>query len=232
MQSFLPTYGTTLGPVGIPMRDDHAFALDAIFKQLPAEDQRLRKAAIPAALLSLEPGERSDISWITTESIDRDKEIVLAAGMRDAHFLHNPLVTLNHCYDLPPVGRCVGLTPAPVADESPTAAPTTASATTPNCFPCVTFFKQGCLRLDHRFSRQHRLGHGYIDRQQHALRASMTKNNLNRFIDPGGLCCLPTSHNDHYSFFSPVFSLTFASVPTRFSASNFAFHVAALASCP
>jgi hypothetical protein len=45
MSSFLRTYGTTFGPVGIPMHGDQAIALDAIFKQLPAEDQRLLKAA-------------------------------------------------------------------------------------------------------------------------------------------------------------------------------------------
>jgi hypothetical protein len=93
MPDFLRTYGTTLGPVGIPMHDDQAFALDAIFKQLPAEDQRLRKASIPSALLNLTPGERADISWSTTETIDRDKEIVIAGGMRDDHFNHNPQIS-------------------------------------------------------------------------------------------------------------------------------------------
>lgn len=34
MTSFLRAYGTTLGPSGIPMRDDQEFSLDAIFKQL------------------------------------------------------------------------------------------------------------------------------------------------------------------------------------------------------
>jgi len=61
--SFLPTYGTTLGPIGIPMADEQAFALDAIIKQLSAEDQRLSKASIPSALLNLAAGERADISW-------------------------------------------------------------------------------------------------------------------------------------------------------------------------
>jgi len=105
MSDFLRTYGTTLGPVGVPMTDEQAFALDAVLKQLPAEDQRPRKAQLPAALLSLEPGERADVSWITTEAVDREQEIVLAAGMNDGHFRLNPLVTLGHNYWLPPVGR-------------------------------------------------------------------------------------------------------------------------------
>jgi hypothetical protein len=45
------------------------------------------------------------VSWITEESPDRAGDIVLAAGMDDAHFQLNPIVTLNHCYDQPPVGR-------------------------------------------------------------------------------------------------------------------------------
>ena len=33
------------------------------------------------------------------------RDIVLAAGMNDEHFKLNPVVTLQHAYWLPPVGR-------------------------------------------------------------------------------------------------------------------------------
>ena len=36
---------------------------------------------------------------------DRLGDIVLAAGMDDSHFQLNPIVTLNHAYDQPPVGK-------------------------------------------------------------------------------------------------------------------------------
>src|SRR5262249_44316969 len=50
-------------------------------------------------------GERADVSWITTEEIDREGEIVVARGMNDSHFRLNPIVTMQHCYYLPPVGK-------------------------------------------------------------------------------------------------------------------------------
>ena len=53
----------------------------------------------------LNPGERSDVSWISTESVDRMGEVVLAKGMNDGQFQQNPLVTLGHAYWMPPVGK-------------------------------------------------------------------------------------------------------------------------------
>ena len=51
------------------------------------------------------PGERSDVSWISTEEPDRTREVVLSAGLNDAQFKLNPIVTMNHCYYVPPVGK-------------------------------------------------------------------------------------------------------------------------------
>jgi hypothetical protein len=48
-------------------------------------------------------GERSDVSWISVETPDRQKEVVIAKGMNDSQFAVNPLVTLEHNYQLPPV---------------------------------------------------------------------------------------------------------------------------------
>jgi hypothetical protein len=45
------------------------------------------------------------VSWISTEETDRDKEIVTARGMNDSQFRMNPIVTLQHCYYMPPVGK-------------------------------------------------------------------------------------------------------------------------------
>ena len=53
----------------------------------------------------MNPGERSDVSWISTESVDRCGEVVLSRGMNDSQFQGNPLVTLGHAYYLPPVGK-------------------------------------------------------------------------------------------------------------------------------
>lgn len=105
MTTFLKHYGDTEGPLGLPMKDRQARTLEQLLRALPQEDRqlvRLVSAKAPAELLD---GERADVSWITTESIDRDGEIVLARGMNDAHFAANPLVTMQHCYGQPPVGR-------------------------------------------------------------------------------------------------------------------------------
>jgi hypothetical protein len=93
------------GPLGIPMREAQARLLEDVLKGLPAEDRTLCRLVTAKAPTEVMDGERADVSWITTEEIDRDGEIVVARGMTDAHFKLNPIVTMNHAYDQPPVGR-------------------------------------------------------------------------------------------------------------------------------
>jgi hypothetical protein len=88
------------------MTDRQASAIEAVLKALPRDDfYRYRKAIVAKAPTEWMAGERSDVSWISEESPDRDREVVVARGMNDAHFQLNPIVTLNHEYDVPPVGR-------------------------------------------------------------------------------------------------------------------------------
>lgn len=98
---------TTEGPLGFPLTDRQAIALESIIKALPKDSAyRYRKAVSPAAAPSeLLTGERSDVSWISTQDPDRDKEVVIARGMNDGQYKLNPIVTLQHCYHQPPVGR-------------------------------------------------------------------------------------------------------------------------------
>ncbi len=100
-------YGPCAGPLGIPCLDRQARALEALLHSLPREDERYAPGhlIIGKATSELLPGERADVSWISTEDVDRQREIVRAQGMNDDHFQLNPVVTLNHAYDLPPVGR-------------------------------------------------------------------------------------------------------------------------------
>jgi hypothetical protein len=96
----------TEGPLGFPMPDQTAQAVDALLKTLPkTNDYAYRKALVGRPPTELNPGERSDVSWISTESIDRQGEVVVARGMNDGQFRQNPLVTLGHAYWLPPVGK-------------------------------------------------------------------------------------------------------------------------------
>ncbi len=99
-------YGSAEGPLGFPMQDRQAFALESILKALPKEDAyRYRKAVQARGPSETLPGERSDVSWISTEDPDRTGEVVLARGMNDSQFKLNPIVTMQHAYSLPPVGR-------------------------------------------------------------------------------------------------------------------------------
>src|SRR6516164_11868134 len=93
------------GPLGIPMKDAQAKMLEGLLQSLPAEDRRLCRLVTAKAPTEVMDGERADVSWITTEEIDREGEIVVARGMKDAQFKLNPIVTMNHAYCCPPVGR-------------------------------------------------------------------------------------------------------------------------------
>ncbi len=80
---------------GIPGRSGHE----------SDEDHAYRKAVIPKAATEVLDGERTDVIWISTEAVDRDQEAVLARGMNDSQFALNPVVTLQHSYYPPPVGK-------------------------------------------------------------------------------------------------------------------------------
>jgi hypothetical protein len=120
-------YGSAEGPLGFPMTDKQAFALEAIIKSLPKDNAYAYRKIIvgeprsPAheaqgadaprsgfgfkAVTEVSGGERSDVSWISTEDPDRVGDVVCAKGMNDGQFRLNPIVTLNHSYTMPPVGR-------------------------------------------------------------------------------------------------------------------------------
>jgi hypothetical protein len=99
-------YGPSEGPLGFPLLDKQAQVLETLLKTLPkTQEYAYRKAVVPKAPTELLPGERADVSWISTENPDRCREVVLARGLNDSQFQHNPIVTLNHAYGCPPVGR-------------------------------------------------------------------------------------------------------------------------------
>jgi hypothetical protein len=99
-------YGTCEGPLGIPCLERQARSLDELLRKLPHDEMyEPGHLVIAKATTELLPGERADVSWISTEDPDRMRDVVLARGMNDEHFKLNPLVTLQHAYWLPPVGR-------------------------------------------------------------------------------------------------------------------------------
>ncbi len=106
MSTFPTSYFDTEGPFGLPMKDKQAQLLEAKLKEIPKDDAfAFRRASYARGLSEFQPEGRADVSWITEESADRAGDVVVAAGMDDSHFALNPLVTLNHDYAAPPVGR-------------------------------------------------------------------------------------------------------------------------------
>jgi hypothetical protein len=106
MAEFRKEFGTTLGPLNFPQLDKQARALDMLLRSLPkSREYEYRHAVIAKAPTELNPGERSDVSWISTETVDRTGEVVISRGMNNSQFVSNPVVTLGHAYYLPPVGR-------------------------------------------------------------------------------------------------------------------------------
>lgn len=90
------------GPFNIPLPDHLAYQLETIVKSLPRDPiYTLKRTALASKISN---SQRSDISWISEESMDRSGDIVLANGMDDSLFGANPVVTLNHNYELAPVG--------------------------------------------------------------------------------------------------------------------------------
>jgi hypothetical protein len=107
MSDILTThYGPVEGPLGFPMPDRAAHTLDTLLKSLPhTPEYEYRHLVTTKAATEINPGERSDVSWISSESPDRTREVVVAKGMNDSQFQGNPIVTLGHAYYLPPVGK-------------------------------------------------------------------------------------------------------------------------------
>lgn len=105
MSTFHKSYGTE-GPLGFPLSEKQARNLDTLLKALPkSKEFEYRKTVFLKAPTELNPGERSDVSWISTETPDRYDHVVFAKGMNDSQFALNPIVTLNHDYTCPPIGR-------------------------------------------------------------------------------------------------------------------------------
>ena len=88
---FLKDIWDTEGPLGIPMKDRQALAIEELLKGLPrTEDYQPRRVLLKDAMTEWTPGERADVSWISTEDRDRDLEVVISKGMNDEAFKLNP----------------------------------------------------------------------------------------------------------------------------------------------
>ncbi len=92
------------GPRGLQMTEATARAIEAKMKIAPKGDEfAYRRVSKSATDFQCDPGSRTDVSTITTEAVDRDREVVLAQGIDLTDY--NGAVMFAHDYKQPPVGR-------------------------------------------------------------------------------------------------------------------------------
>src|SRR5436305_15264665 len=102
------------GPMGLRMPEETARAIETASKGLPA-DFTYRRRAKSTSKFELVPGERADVSYITTDAPDREDEVVITKGGGWDGF--NKVVMWCHTYtptdgyDGLPVGSCQRLKP-------------------------------------------------------------------------------------------------------------------------
>jgi len=100
-------YGDCEGPFGFPMPSALASEIDRLWKDVSSEIKTLgyqRRASVSAAS-NFSEDERADTSYVTSDAVDRDREVVLPEGGDWKEFKKNPVVTFAHRYDELPVGR-------------------------------------------------------------------------------------------------------------------------------
>lgn len=114
------TYGGCVGPLGFPMKDGIAKEIDILLKKIPDDIKSAVSTTIdgeevqgycrvyqhPKAV-HVDLDERTDVSLITTASVDRDNEIVLPNGLDMKQFRRNMVVTFAHIYNALPVGKAL-----------------------------------------------------------------------------------------------------------------------------
>ena len=86
---------------GFLMPEATARRIDELARGLP-RDFGYRRRSAPAAELELDPGERTDVSTITTDALDRDRECVVPSG--GDWSAYNRVVPFAHDYRQLPAG--------------------------------------------------------------------------------------------------------------------------------
>ena len=88
-------------PTGYRIPEALARKIDGLSRNLP-KDLGYRRLARKSDEFTLDAGERTDVSLITTDAVDRDGEVVIPSG--GDWSTYNRVVTFAHRYDQLPVG--------------------------------------------------------------------------------------------------------------------------------
>jgi hypothetical protein len=113
-------YGDAEGPLGFPMRSEIAKVVEQALAQqsedlkslgctvlMPSGEEQFVQGYLRTfhRAKKVELGDREEVSWITTDSIDRDFEVIVPKGVDWGQFKKNPVVTWAHDYRALPMGR-------------------------------------------------------------------------------------------------------------------------------
>lgn len=93
------------GPFGFPMPEEDARELDKALEKAEEEILLLRRVTADSKSTAFVQGENADVSVITDDSVDEDGEIIDMKSINFDSFRKNPLVTFNHNYTNPPIGK-------------------------------------------------------------------------------------------------------------------------------
>lgn len=96
--------------LGIKTTEPTARKLDELIKTLPKNCTFRRRSAVGPVELS--SAQRTDVSFITTRAMDRDREIVLPEGIELEDYRANPIVLFGHDQNKP-VGKCLWVKATP-----------------------------------------------------------------------------------------------------------------------
>ena len=106
MSDFLKVYGNCTGPFGFPMQEEDARELDQLIEKHSKDSAfEYRRIVKNDGLESIVLKEKSDVSVVTTSQVDRDREIIKSEGVDWVSFRKNPVVSFQHKFNEPPVGR-------------------------------------------------------------------------------------------------------------------------------
>lgn len=106
MANYNKEFGNCIGPFGFPMFEPEARELDKILEENSKDSAFSYKHVVKSDSFDyFIDKERSDVSTVTDNSVDKDGEVVNPKGLDWSAFQKNPIVTLNHSYWQPPVGK-------------------------------------------------------------------------------------------------------------------------------
>jgi HK97 family phage prohead protease len=101
----------TEGPLGRRMTDQQARLLEDRLKTLPKECRVFKMKGTQAETTETQAAERTEVSVITTDAVDRDGDVVLPKGINRDTYNMNPVVLWSHQLDEPAIGTAVWVKP-------------------------------------------------------------------------------------------------------------------------